>query len=131
MYNKITVYFDGDCPLCSREIRFIKSKDKKDLIHPVDINDPNFDPNTIKKTRDELMQRIHAEIHLPEGNKLVSGVDVFRELYSRIGLGFILWPTRLPILKQLTDLAYIIFAKNRLRISKAFGYCLDKCNLKF
>lgn len=129
MASKMTVYFDGSCPLCSREIKFIKSKDKKELIKAVDIDDPSFKPETLRKTKEELMKKIHAELHLPNENKLIEGVDVFRELYSRIGLGFILWPTKLPILKQLTDLAYMAFAKNRLRISKAFGYCVDKCNL--
>jgi predicted DCC family thiol-disulfide oxidoreductase YuxK len=61
---------------------------------------------------EELMDRIHGR--LPTG-QLIEGVEVFRQLYSAIGLGWIVALTRLPGLRWLLDVAYRFFARNRLK----------------
>ena len=53
---------------------------------------------------------------LKDGTWIV-GVEVFRQLYAAIGFGAIVWLTRLPVIKQGLDLAYKVFAKNRLRLT--------------
>lgn len=58
------------------------------------------------------MREIHGR--LPSG-EYVKGVEVFRQIYQRIGLGGLVAPTRLPGVRQLLDLAYRGFAFFRFK----------------
>ncbi|HMO17426.1 MAG TPA: DUF393 domain-containing protein [Oligoflexia bacterium] len=125
--SELTVFYDGSCPLCSREMSFIKKRDHKSRIRLIDISDESFDPTLYSKSREEFMKFIHA---LTPDGKIIMGVEVFREIYQAIGLGYIVSITRLPVVSQLADFAYLLFAKNRLRIGKFFGVCNnEKCSL--
>jgi len=107
------VLYDGDCPLCSREIRFLERCDRgRGAILFEDIAAADFDPGVHGVELRELMARIHGV--LPDGT-LVEGVEVFRRAYAAVGLGWLVAPTRWPGLRRLTDLAYRVFARNRLR----------------
>ena len=108
----IEVFFDGACPLCVREIRFLRRMDRKDRIQFTDIASQEFRASDYQKTMDALMSEIHGR--LPDGT-WVFGVEVFRRLYAAAGLGPLVWLTRLPIIAGLLDRAYGVFARNRLR----------------
>lgn len=110
----VEVFFDGDCPLCRREIAMLQRLDARDAIAFTDIAAPGFDAAAIGKTHAELMARIHAR--LPDGS-LVEGVEVFRRLYAAVGFERLVALTRLPGISSAFDLAYWVFAKNRLRIT--------------
>lgn len=121
-HYRVEVFFDGDCPLCLREINALKWFDRRrHQIRFTDIADQDFDPNRVGKTMEQLMSEIHGRT--PSGEWLI-GVEVFRQLYSAIGLGFLVWPTRLPGISQILDAGYRLFAKNRLRLT---GRCHDQC----
>lgn len=114
----IKILYDGACPLCSAEMQFLKRRDKKNKILLQDISKLDLQASHLGKSIEELNRFIHAE--LPNG-KIIRGMDVFREAYSAVGLGYLLWPTKLPIIKQLADLGYFIFARYRIKISALFG----------
>ena len=114
------VFFDGDCPLCLREIKLLRLMDRKKRIVFTDISDASFSPESIGKSMDELMARIHGR--LPDGT-LIEGVDVFRHLYSAVGLRPLVAITRLPGITKMLDLGYVWFAKNRLKIT---GRCQNE-----
>jgi predicted DCC family thiol-disulfide oxidoreductase YuxK len=82
-------------------------------------SDEAFDPGSVGVPMEVLMDRIHGR--LPDGT-LVEGVEVFRRLYTAVGFGVLVAPTRLPGIRQLLDLAYRWFARNRLRLT---GRCAD------
>lgn len=110
---KIRVLHDGDCPLCSREVRFLERRDRgRGLIQFEDIADPSFDAGIYGLEADQVMARIHGV--LPDGT-VIEGVEVFRRAYASVGLGWLLAPTRWIGLRRLADLGYRIFARNRLR----------------
>lgn len=111
---EIEVFFDGGCPLCLREIQFLKRRDRHGRIKFTDIDAPDFAPESYGKTYDELMAKIYGR--LPDGT-WVAGVEVFRRLYSAVGFGPFVVLTRLPVIAQIMDLAYRIFASNRLRLT--------------
>jgi predicted DCC family thiol-disulfide oxidoreductase YuxK len=46
---------------------------------------------------------------------VIEGVEVFRRLDTAIGLGWLVAPTRWPLLRGLFERAYRVFARNRLR----------------
>jgi predicted DCC family thiol-disulfide oxidoreductase YuxK len=112
--RNIEVFFDGACPLCRREVAMLKRWDRHGRIIATDIAAPDFDPQTTGRTWDDLMARIHGR--LPNGD-IIEGVEVFRRLYSAIGLGWMVSITRWPGLRSLMDLGYRIFARNRLRLT--------------
>lgn len=113
----LELFYDGGCPICSREVRFLRRRDRRGAIRFTDIDAADFRPEPGGPTLNMLMARIHAR--LPDGS-WVEGVEVFRRLYSAIGFGALVSVTRLPGIAHLLDLAYSVFAKNRRRV---FGRC--------
>jgi predicted DCC family thiol-disulfide oxidoreductase YuxK len=109
------VFYDGGCPLCRREMKWLEKKDSKGLILFTDINDPDFDKSAVGKSHDELMAEIHGRT--PDG-KLVTGVEVFRNLYRTIGFRLPVAVSRWPLVRSILDIAYSIFARYRLRITR-------------
>lgn len=108
----IEVFYDGDCPLCRREIDFIRRLDRRHLIRFTNIAALGFDPARYGKTPDELMAEIHGM--LPSGS-WVRGVEVFRRMYAALGFRPLVAITRLPFLSHALDAVYRLFAANRLK----------------
>lgn len=120
--HEIEVFYDGDCPLCMREIRWLRGLDKQNKILFTDIAAAEFDAAELELDHATLMARIHGR--LPDG-KIITGVEVFRRMYAAVGWRWPVAMSRLPGVKQLLDLAYVVFAKNRLRLT---GRCDgDRC----
>ncbi len=111
----LEILYDGDCPLCSREIEWLRRLDRgRGRVRFADIAAPDFEPARYGRTRAELMARIHGA--LGDGSVL-EGMEVFRRAYAAVGLGWLLAPTRWPLLRPLADAAYRWFARNRLRLT--------------
>lgn len=113
------VFFDGQCPLCRREIAFIRWLDRRGRVTTTDISAAGFDASSIGRTPDELMARIHGR--LADGT-LVEGVEVFRRLYGAVGFGPLVALSRVAPISWALDAAYRWFARNRLRLT---GRCTD------
>ena len=108
------VFFDGDCPLCVREIRMLTRLDRKHArLVFTDIASADFAVAGLP-SHAELMREIHGR---GADGQLVVGVEVFRQLYAAVGFGLLVRLTRLPGITQLLDLGYRLFAKNRLRLT--------------
>lgn len=120
----VEVFFDGDCPLCVREIELLRKLDRRtQRIRFTDIQAPEFAPASVGLTFPELMRRIHGR--LPTG-ELIEGTEVFRRLYAAVGFRRAVAFSRWPGVSQLLDAGYSLFAKNRLRVT---GRCTDEiCN---
>ena len=122
---KIEVFYDGDCPLCVKEIGMLRWMDRKSRIRFTDIAKPDFDPAEIGKSFEDVMRSIHGR--LPNGS-VIEGANVFRHLYSAVGFGPVVFITKLPLMRQICDGLYRVFAKYRLRMT---GRCLDEaCELR-
>ena len=120
----VEVFYDGDCPLCLKEIQLLRWMDRRQKIRFTDIAAADFDPSSVGLTFQELMDRIHGR--LADG-QMIEGVEVFRQLYSAVGLGFIVALTRIPGVSHALDWAYRIFARHRLSLT---GRCADeRCTL--
>lgn len=125
---QIRVLYDGDCPLCSREIRFLEKRDRgRGRIQFEDIAEPSFDPGAYGLDARDVVARIHGV--LPDGT-VIEGVEVFRRVYAAVGLGWLMAPTRWPGLRRLAELAYRIFARNRLRWTGRASACeAERCQV--
>ena len=95
----------------------------KGLICCTDIAAADFKPPSDQLTRSLLMARIHGR--LPDGT-IIDGVEVFRQLYARIGLAWLVAITRWPLVRPILDIGYNWFARNRGRLT---GRCHeDACS---
>ena len=120
--TKLVLYYDGQCPLCAREIRFMQRLNKKQLVAFQDLTTPDFDPSSLGLTREEMHRYIHAK---RADGALLTGMSVFREAYGLLGLGWLLAPTAWPLLRPVFDRLYLWFARNRVSIGKIFGRNCD------
>ncbi len=119
---RFKLLFDGECPLCRREANFLRRRNRHGALAFEDIAAPDFDATIYHTTREELMGVIHGVF--PDG-RIVKKLEVFREAYRAVGLGWLLAPTGWPGLRRLADLGYEWFARNRISIGKVFGRKCD------
>ncbi len=117
MSAPLVMLYDGLCPICSREVRWIRRKARRrhaDLAFR-DITAPDFDPGKFGLTHADVRRRIHAIT--PEGN-VIEGLEVFRRVYRELGLGWLAAWTAWPVLRHLADAGYALFARIRPRFSR-------------
>ena len=118
--SEIEVYYDGMCPLCTREMRMLQRRDSRQLIRFVDITAEDFDVESVGVSMHELMGSIHGRLR---DGTLIKGVEVFRHLYAAVGFRRLAEMSRIPGIAGLLDVAYRTFAKNRLRLT---GRCAEE-----
>ena len=119
---RFKLLYDGECPLCQREARWLQSRDRRGRLAFEDICAPGFDPAIYHITREKLMGVIHGVF--PDG-RVVRRLAVFREAYRAIGLGWLLALTGWPGLRWISDRGYEWFAHHRITISRVFGRKCD------
>lgn len=111
---EIEVFYDGGCPLCRREINMLRRADNSNRIRFTDIDDENFNAESVGKSYEQLMAQIHGR--LSDGT-WVTGVETFRRLYSAIGFRTLVGLSRIPGVSHFLNLVYSVFAKKRLAIT--------------
>ena len=113
---KIKLLYDGECPLCVREVNFLMKRDAgRGLVAFVDIAADDYNPQENGGVDYETaMGRIHAV--LPEGT-LVKNVEVFRRVYETLGMGWVYAATKLPIVGAIANFLYSIWADLRLSLT--------------
>lgn len=113
--NKIRLLYDGECPICKREICVLQKKDRQASVKFIDISSEEFLPkehgNIDYKT---AMSQIHAID--AEGRPLV-GIPAFAAVYARCQMLTLSTLMRIPLIKEGFHLFYKLFAKNRLWIT--------------
>ena len=130
MNCKLTFLYDGACPLCLKETNFLKIKDKNKVINFVDIS-VNYLPKNYKNiSYKNAMANLHGIL---ENGEIILGVDVLAYSYELVGLGWIYFPTKLPILSNLIRFLYKYWAKYRLKLTGRDNLeriCESKCNIQ-
>ena len=113
---QIKLLYDGECPLCLREVNFLQKKDQgRGRVAFVDIASPGYQPADHGGVDFETaMGRIHAVY--PDGT-VIQDVEVFRQVYRVLGMGWLYAPTRWPLIRPVVDWLYDLWAKWRLRLT--------------
>lgn len=118
----MTLYYDGQCPLCLAEIRFLEQRNHAGLLSFVDVCAPTFSSADVGVSSCQvLLDNMHAT--LADGTVLV-GADVFAAAYARAQLPFMAWLFSRPLLMPIWHLGYRLFARHRGRISRCIGPAL-------
>ena len=112
---KLTIFFDGGCPLCKREVDFMQSRNQKGFLEFIDINSSDFSSRFNNRiTYKQAMERIHA---FKSDGSIIKNIKVFQEAYDWIGLGWIYTPTKIPFFDKFFEFIYGLWAKHRLKIT--------------
>lgn len=75
--EKLTIWFDGGCPLCRREIALMRRLDKR---HAIDFIDVSAGETACPIDRNALLARFHAR----EGGVMLSGAAAFAAMWRAI-----------------------------------------------
>jgi predicted DCC family thiol-disulfide oxidoreductase YuxK len=121
--RKLTIFYDGRCPLCQAEIVFLSRKNQAELLHFVDINSQLFQPEQVGISCEKALSEMHG---LYEDGELIVGVEVFAQSYKRVNLKLLSWIFSRTILRSTLNVGYKVFAKNRHFISKTIGPFIKK-----
>ncbi len=128
MQNKFIFLFDGGCPLCLRETRFLKKKDSSNRINFIDVNNDSYNPSLYKDiSYAEAMSNLHGIL---ENGDIIKGLDVLAYSYELVGLGWVYYPLKIELLVPLLRLFYQFWAKYRLKItgrSNIVKLCSSEC----
>jgi predicted DCC family thiol-disulfide oxidoreductase YuxK len=109
-----TLFYDGLCPLCEMEIKHLKKIDLQNNLTFVDIMASDFSEHYPQLDWQALDDRIHG---MCEDGTLLIGLDATHRAWSEVGKGWVYAPLRWPVIRFFADKAYILFAKNRHKIS--------------
>lgn len=111
---KLTIFYDGLCPLCVKEMDSLHRHDKNQTIKLVDIqsDDMRHYPSIDKDRAGQILHGFNQD------SELLLGLDVTYYAWKLVGKGWLYAPLRWPVVKPLADWVYLKFARNRYRLSK-------------
>ena len=118
MMKKLTMYYDGLCPLCQAEILFLSGRNQAGLLHFVDVNSSQYSEDIVGVSCQKALDSMYAQY---DDGELINGVDVFCAAYERANLPKLAWLFSRPSLRWILTWGYRFFAKNRHTISSIFG----------
>lgn len=79
--NRLTIFYDGICIICSREINHYLTIDKGKSLDVIDISDPMFKPELYNIKFKDFKKELHT---IDEKGRIYTGVDSFIQIWSRI-----------------------------------------------
>ncbi len=113
--EKLIVWHDGGCPLCRKEIAFIRRLDRTNAIQFIDLTDAE---TSCPIDRSEMLKRFHAS----ENGVLLSGAAAFAAMWRAVPL---LRPlglaARVPGIILLLEGGYRIFLRFRPALQRRFS----------
>lgn len=109
----LTVFYDGSCSICSREIAHYRTLNRAGLLDFVDISIASFDAGAWGLDQSAVMKSIHVR---DAAGRIYQGVDAFRALWLGLpGLRYrrLSQLLSLPGLHLLAVFGYRVFARLR------------------
>jgi predicted DCC family thiol-disulfide oxidoreductase YuxK len=127
-HAECTIFHDGACPLCRREVAFLRGRDSAGRLHFIDIADESFDASAYGLDAGDVMREIHG---LDAQRRVLRGPELFRAAYEIVGLGWLWRWTAWPVARPLVNAAYRLFARVRVPIGsrlERFGMFLRRAS---
>lgn len=81
--QKFAIYFDGLCPLCTKEIKHYKKIDKNNTIDFIDISNPSFDSRKIGIDPVEINKKFHVKT---TDGQFIKGVEAFIAIWKHLDI---------------------------------------------
>lgn len=113
--NRLKLLYDGECPLCKREICALKMNADQSKMKFIDIASKDFlQPEHGNIDYKTAMSQIHA---IDSKGNLLIGIPAFAAVYARCQLLVLSAFLRIPFVESALKPFYRLFAKNRLWIT--------------
>jgi predicted DCC family thiol-disulfide oxidoreductase YuxK len=110
--SELTVWYDGACPLCRREMKLMSRLDQRRAISFVDLA---ATPSVLPAPRANLL----SQLHVRENGELMSGASAFAALWRAVPLlrplGLL---ARIPVVLALLERAYGAFLRVRPKLQR-------------
>jgi predicted DCC family thiol-disulfide oxidoreductase YuxK len=106
--KKVSIYYDGDCAMCTALMCKIDASGKRQSFSPKDITK---DPLPQNLSHAEAMKEIHVVDNDGKMYKNAEAILKILEQYPR--WRWLVWIGRLPIVKQILPIGYNVIAANR------------------
>lgn len=119
---RFKLLYDGQCPFCRLEVRWLQRWNRRGRLVFEDISTPEFDASRYGLKPEEVMGVMHGVF--PDG-RIARKVEVFRQAYRAVGLGWLVGPTTWPVLRWFFDGLYALFARYRVSVGRLFGRSCD------
>lgn len=110
----LTLFYDGFCPLCVREMAQLRQIDKQGALQLVDIQ---LAESQALYPQIDFAEARRILLALTADGRLLRGLDSTHAAWSAVGLGYRTAWLRWPVIRWFADKAYLYFAANRYRIS--------------
>ena len=107
------VFFDGNCPICKKEINTYKklSLDKKIEWH--DISKNKDITKNINKTQKECLKILHV---VDDRNNIKTAIDAFIEIWNKTKFfRHLVFLFKIPLIKLIANYFYKKYAKYRYK----------------
>ncbi|MGE4533964.1 thiol-disulfide oxidoreductase DCC family protein [Halomonas sp.] len=111
----VTLYHDGHCPLCQREVAWLARHPRRARVALVDIQAPEFDAAALGSSFEAMMGRLHLR---DAAGRWFIGMDASRALYAVLGYRRLVWLSTLPGVAGPMDAGYRWFARRRVRLGR-------------
>lgn len=116
--EKVTVFFDGSCPLCTAEIDFYQRADTQGALKLVDVSCESFSGDN-RLSQKQAMARLH--VRLADG-KQISGAGGFFEMWRAIpSWRWLAGISRIPGAMTVMEGLYLVFLQIRPLIVWVFS----------
>lgn len=121
----ITIFYDGACGICRREMERYQRRDVHGRLRFVDIQSPTFSAEREGLHPHNVSDYIHARD--AEG-VTVFGVEAFQWIWQACGYRVLASLAGLTLLKPLARLLYRLIATYRYTLSGEKRVCGPECN---
>lgn len=111
---KLTIFYDGTCPLCSAEMSMLRQYDHHNRLRLEDIHANDFSGRYPMIDVVEADRILHG---LDDQGQLLYGLDVTVMAWRLVERKRWLQVLRWPLIRWVADKAYLWFARHRTRIS--------------
>ena len=116
----LTVWYDGDCPICTAEVRLMRRLDRAAAIEFVDLSAPDGCP----ADRQARLARLHAQVR---GGPVVAGAAAFVAMWRVIpALRWLAALASSPPVLWLLERAYGLFLKLRPALQAMVRWALAR-----
>lgn len=109
----LTIFYDGNCPLCTLEMDKLKQHDHSNAIKLVNLHQPDFQSHYPYIDFNKAMRILHGYYY----GKVLLGLDVTHRAWTLVGKGIYVAPLAFPVFKQIAHICYLVLAKFRQPIS--------------
>lgn len=114
-HPRTTVYFDGACPLCRREIGLLQRLDRKNRLLFKDISPPQA-ASFCPLPQEVMLARFH--VRRADG-VMFDGAAAYLTAYAQIpGLGWLGRLVRWPATLRVLDRLYALFLRQRPKLQR-------------